>query len=302
MASISKLCFAFPHSYYDLPVGDYFTLNYEIGSGWLDEHQIPDPNVPQSLYEALQELPYNPSLIVPMIEESVLAAGYANDKLGLPGLGMVQAIRCTYRAEQRKRIEEINPDLNPQWLKINDSNIAKFPDWLREDKPVMLKGPASTLNTGVIKLDRPPQSYYELFTYTDKVKQKSFFEIARLRRVVDAPFCVIEEYIEEPQFEISGIVDKSGNICHWFDSLHQSWHDGRISKYDLCLPSKSDELKPIAEEVVTGFGLRGCGFNVEIRQGKVIEIQARLGEDTGSYEKLYSSEYSSAQLLYNYLN
>jgi len=234
---LPKIGFAFPHPYSDPPDGDYFTLNYEIGSGWLNEHRIPDPNVPSTLYEALQGLPYNPSLIVPMIEESVLAAGYANDKLNLPGVGVAQAIGCTYRVAQRKWIDNINPDLNPRWLEVNDSNIVKFPDWLREDKPVILKGPASTLNSGVIKLDRPPQSYYELFTYTDKVKQKSLFETARLRRMINAPFCVIEEYLEEPQFEISGIVDKSGNICHWFDSLHQTWHDERIARYDICFSS-----------------------------------------------------------------
>lgn len=98
-----------------------------------------------------------------------------------------------------------------------------------------------------------------------------------------------EEHIEGPQYEVSAVVGKGGELLTWFRVLHQTWSpDGRrIERYGrerelLLMPNR----KPLPEwltDIAKALGLEYCGMNVEFRtradKAYVIEVHARLGED-----------------------
>lgn len=277
------ICFAFPVT--SPPEGSYLTAVTELGSGWRGEI-VSDFQHPTRLKDDLQG--EEVSTVVPMSEESVLATGFANSYLGLPGLSLNAAMRCTYRLFQRTTIASIDPSLNPEWREAG----TDLPSRLQRD--VVIKAGASTYNRGIVFSDAPTEEAVQ------KATQGAYYELARLRRCgVNRPSAIIEERLEGEQYEVSGIVDRFGHIVRWFQILRQTWDGDRIVNYEVV--KDQDDLIGIARKLVHGFRLRECCFNIEIRGGKVVEIQPRLGEDNGSYYELLAPGESISQVVYDCL-
>lgn len=289
------LCFAYPHPYVDPPLGDYFTVDEETGSGWNNVYTLGDIQNPHSTYiDFINNCP-DPDLVVPITEEAILSAAYINHKLGLSGLSITSALNCVCRARQRSKIDTINPNMNPLWIRAD--RAYSLPDWQK----CVVKAGSSTRGHGVLLADCLQN--LDLSKLIQRVNQSAYYELARTARFMQTkPVTIIEHYIEGEQFEISGIIDKEGKICHWFNVLYQTWSQGKIIGYESVDNRKTDELRLLAEKIVKGFNFRGCGFNIEFRGNKVIEVHPRLGEDLGEYESKLSPGISSAQVLYDKLN
>lgn len=289
----NPLIFAYPHTYVPPIDGDYTTLDEEYGAGWKNTFIVSPLQNPAAFYEDFiqQNIPHAP--VVPMTEEAVLASAYINTQLGLPGLKLTPALNCVCRARQRAIIHNINPELNPKWVRAD--RLWSACKW----KTCVVKAGASTLGHGVRRIVNTSSIRLTI----QEAERAAYYELARAERVIgQRPMAVIEEYIEGEQFEISGVVDSEGRITHWFNVLHQTWDKGRIFQYERTHGSKQEELQELVTPVVKGFGLTTCGFNVEIRGNKIIEIQPRLGEELGEYESLLSPDISSAQMVYNVLS
>ena len=96
---------------------------------------------------------------------------------------------------------------------------------------------------------------------------------------------IVEEFIPFPQYQQDGFV-VDGKIS-FLPTLQQSWKDDYITSY-----RKIDDwaIRDAAEETICALGVNNTPFCIEFRkQGNqpiVIEVNIRLGEDTGLPELL----------------
>lgn len=209
---------------------------------------------------------YKGCILVPLAEEAVLPVGVATHPLAL---SVEAALASSSRFTQRTALPV---ELSPRW------SLSPWPD----AGTLVVKAAASQEGVGVMVID----DVQDATAAARRVRLGAAEELAWLAAIPTASTdTVFEEHLDGPQFEVSGVVGEPG-VCIMWDALQQRWSGGRILEY---LPAPADrqrELVNVAEEAVVSLGLAWCGFCVEIRQGKVVEVNARLGEDELGYDEL----------------
>lgn len=227
--------------------------------------------------------------IVPLVEKVVLACGLAVSKLRLSqgfrlcGNTLETAIICTDRLSQRKALEKTR--LNPNFLLSSDRNIKENLSNIKF--PIVLKKPASARSEGVrIIYDGQELSRFNLNNWA------TTRQMYRLRQVGFKPDYnfLIEEFVEGENWEVDGI--SRGKVTHVFQPLKQTWSKAgeKIIKYEAAVPPPG--LIDSAIKAVEASGIKWSGWCVELKgdvnNWKVIEVNARLGEDGGDFYNLLS--------------
>ncbi len=215
-------------------------------------------------------------LIVAGSEEAVLPSAMAVSQPPVReterrclGLQICPALRCTDRRLQRLALPTA---LNPHW-EVGLSIEPRF--------PLVLKAPASALSHGVQIVTYPE----ELLPAAIKVQAAGNPYLDRFERLMGRSpgyAFISEEYLDGPQYEISGISGGEG-ILWMFAPLLQEWDPagGTIVRYQYVEDVRlAVNLARIASQAVAALGLSWCGWCVEIRGDKVIEAHARMGEDS----------------------
>lgn len=296
---MSNLIFVYPHTYEESPEGSYLTIAEEEGLDWPNTYVIDTGQDPFRFLSDFRKLNLPRAPLVPLTEEAVLAAALVNSEENLPGLKISSALRAVCTDQKRKTIDKIDRNLNPNWKYVSEFSNSY------DESQYVVKAVASTLSHGIRNyVDTSREEFQDVRLVARKAEKAAYYEIARVRRVLRSELntTIIEDYIPGPQFEISGIVNREGKICYWFNALLQHWDKGRISLYESCTKSKTEELRNLVSPVVEEFKFKNCCFNVEVRRNKIIEIQPRLGEEPGElYSNLLSSSSNSFQIIYDNL-
>lgn len=212
--------------------------------------------------------------IVPLVEKTVLACALASQKLGLrDSFGLDAALCGTDRLRQRTALE--NTGLNPRWF-VDDSGDLYF--------PFVAKKPASARSAGVsIVYGREEFEKFlggsELNCHEERLYVSGYPPRYRF---------LAEEFIEGESWEVSGISREAA--AHVFPPLQQIWTEsnGRIIEYRLVAPPAG--LVDAAMLAAERCGMRWCAWCIELKghanRWKVIEVNARLGEDGKNYYRL----------------
>jgi hypothetical protein len=107
-------------------------------------------------------------------------------------------------------------------------------------------------------------------------------EIDRLRQMNIAPNSgIVQEHLDGPQFEISGVVGGRGQ-GYWFPPLLQTWDVNTITNYAEIPHDQSIEF--FARSVVHRLQLQWCFVCIELRRDRAggwraIEVHCRPGDD-----------------------
>lgn len=194
----------------------------------------------------------NPIYALPLVEEEVLRVAFDKEFAPYTRLSTRCAVNCTSRFAQRTALK--GTGLNP----------AEWSEFLWQ--PGVIKSPASCENNGV---------------FFPKVTE----HIELLRRYSPALACVgvIEDFIEGEAWEIDGCI--FDNQWFLFPPVQQFWNEDftKIKKYKRGVPSPSP-IDAVAK-CIDALELNQCCFCIELRltpdkKWKVIEVHARLGEDS----------------------
>jgi len=191
---------------------------------------------------------------MPLTEASVLRTAFDPKYAHLRRLSKQAALACTSRLVQRAALA--GTGFNPRWQPC---------PW----QPGVVKAPVSVENLGVGYL-RANWYTRNLARYAPELKEMG----------------VVEEWIEGEAWEQDGYA-VNGRLG-WFWPLKQHWARNRtkIRKYERA-PSFAgpSELRDATAEVVRTVGLSDacfcCEWRLTQRGWKLIEIQARLGQDEG---------------------
>lgn len=198
--------------------------------------------------------PKNPQYVMPLVEEEVLPVAFSDEYAGPVRLSKTAAINCTSRLAQRVALS--TTDLNPVWEPIRiTSGVIKYP--------------ASCHNNGV-----------------HFVNNTEHLELLKSHAPELAEFGVAEEFLTGDAYELDGVIVQ--NKIHFFHVIKQVWNkeNNQILEY-----RRSPNITGIhysAEKAIQAVGLDNSCFCIEFRQHKstwkIIEIHARLGEDSGLAE------------------
>lgn len=288
-----KVLLAYPHEHVERRPYDLNGTFICVGDDDLDwsEYFIgPDPSHVSGAAKRLCE--FSPTLIIPLSEEAVLACGRASTHLELnAGISMREALRCTDRREQRSWLEQTG--LNPRWWTYGRS---PFPS----DIKLVAKAPASTLSRGVQILE--PNVEHDYVAIARDVYNGARKEVSRLVLAGYIPPypMILEEYLLGPQYEVCGI--STDDVVFCFRPLRHHWDEEErcIVEYE---PIDHDdtalELVEAAIKAVNAIGLTWCGWCVEIRgpPWRIIEVNARLGEDDKDYNQALDPEMNPVERL-----
>jgi hypothetical protein len=194
------------------------------------------------------------AVAMPLTEASVLRTAFDPKYAHLRRLSKNAALACTSRLAQRVALASTG--FNPRW--------QPYP-W----QPGVVKAPVSVENIGV--------GYLRANWYTRNLARHAP-ELAG--------WGVVEEWLEGEAWEQDGYV--VNERLGWFWPLQQYWTQNRakIRKYKRARSfSGPSELRDATAEVVRALGLSDACFCSEWRLTKrgwkLIEIQARLGQDEG---------------------
>ncbi len=211
----------------------------------------------QSRYWPRQQTPDWAVVAMPLNEASVLRTAFDATYTGYRRLSRTAALAATSRLAQRVALASTG--LNPKWQPC---------PW----QSGVVKAPTSVENQGV--------GYLPANWYTRNLR--------RYARELSS-IGVVEEWLEGEAWEQDGYIVK-GQLG-WFWPLRQHWdpRNTKIRKYQRAktLPGP-DGLRESTAIVVRTIGLADCCFCAEWRLTKngwrLIEIQARLGQDEGLAE------------------
>ena len=237
------------------------------------------------LLEMIKEKPVG--LIVPLVEKVVLACGLAVDGSGsrVRGNSFKTAIICTDRLSQRRALEKTG--LNPEYLIYRDRGIL---DELKTfNFPVVLKKPASARSEGVrIVYDREDLENLWKSDF-DRLVTRQMNRLYQIGFRPDYDF-LIEEFIEGEAWEVDGVSREKAAFV--FRPLKQIWVPGFITEYQALTPPPG--LIDAAIKAVEACGIKWSGWCVELKGSannwKVIEVNARLGEDDKNFDNLISPD------------
>ncbi len=201
---------------------------------------------------------------IPLTEDAVLETAFDEKYRHLRRLSKQAAINCSSRLAQRVALSRAG--LNPAW------DVYK---WRPHG---VLKAPASKASDGVVFIEHN-RSTERLLKYVPEL----------------ASIGVWEERIGGVAYEVDGFVSWPKVIC--FQPLRQEWdpEGEQIVRYEPTIPP--DGYQAVVETVLRAVGLDHSCFCVELRwlgdpehdwhcAWKVIEVNARLGEDDGFPELL----------------
>lgn len=188
-------------------------------------------------------------IVFPLVEETVMSVAFDPAYRGMRRISQKCAIRCTSRAAQRWAL--MGTSLNPRWFPY-----PWAPDWV-------VKAPASCLNNGV--------AFTRMTEHVENLQRKS-----RLASVG-----VIEKKIGGEPVEVDGV--RVGGVIRLFPVVSQQWDsdNSRILQYQKI--STPSDLLQVVETCLDAVDLDDGCFCIELRrtpEWKVIEVHARLGEDT----------------------
>lgn len=215
-------------------------------------------------------------VLVPIYEDDVLVVGEVN-RTRPRGLRPEAARATVDRMNQRGLLR---PDISPAWA---TSPLTKVPQ--------VCKAMASSMSRGVVVFDRADDAVRAL----ERAVLNGQEAVAWLEEVSGglAIEAIYEEWIPGPQFEVSGVVADHGDVELW-TPLHQRWSGSVILEYraveDTVLV---EQLHEVAAAAVDDLGLSWTGFCVEIRSGRIIEVNGRLGEDGLGYDALLRGEHET---------
>lgn len=197
-----------------------------------------------------------------LTEAMVLRTAFDPKFSHLRRLSPAAALACSSRLAQRVALASTG--FNPRWQPC---------PW----QPGVVKAPVSVENVGV--------GYLRANWYTRNLKRYAP-ELAAMG--------VVEEWVEGEAWELDGYV-VNGRLG-WFWSLQQHWSSDRkkIRRYKRAKSfTGPSELRDATAEVVRTLGLTDSCFCSEWRLTKrgwkLIEIQARLGQDEGLAELMVDS-------------
>jgi hypothetical protein len=208
----------------------------------------------ESRYWPRQPEPCWAAVAMPLTEAMVLRTAFDAKYDHLRRLSPAAALACTSRLAQRVALASTG--FNPRWQPC---------PW----QPGVVKAPVSVENTGV--------GYLRANWYTRNLKRYAP-ELASMG--------VVEEWVEGEAWELDGYI-VNGRLG-WFWPLQQHWtrDQTKIRKYHRARSfAGPSELRDATAEVVRTLGLADSCFCSEWRLTKrgwkLIEIQARLGQDEG---------------------
>lgn len=206
------------------------------------------------------------SVAIPLTEEWVLACALHN-RFGPDGLRVRAAKAAVDRGVQRETLPE---HLNPRW------------EIIAPNTPMVVKTRASVMNSGVALPVGSALKRLSAVTHSSLLSS-----------------LIIEEYVPGPQYEVNAVVGWSGELLHVFPPTEHTWEPSgtKIKSYEPA-PGMAGIARELLDECVHALGLSACGVNLEWRQDKVIEVQARLGEDPRpEYNRTWYDGDPSAKLI-----
>ena len=252
-----------------------------------------DPNVrvfhwSGTVHNALAALDYLSPLtgvIVPLYEADVLPVAVATEVYGVRGLSWKAVSHTVDRFLLRRTLDG---DLSPQY--------GEAPQWDCGDPwRQVCKARASCCGSGVVAFDEIDDAD----AAAERAVLGAHDEISSLEAaysILGRPSLrypdvrvVYERFIDGPQYEVSGVVAEPGDVEIW-EPLKQRWSGGKILGYERS-EGWDENLRAVAARAVANLGLSWCGFCVEVRQGKVIEVNARLGDDGLGYDALLRGDH-----------
>jgi hypothetical protein len=224
-------------------------------------------------------------LVVPLYEADVLPVGVISDAYEARGLSWEAASRTVDRFLLRRTLD---CDLSPQH--------GVTPQWdYGEGWAQVCKARASCGGSGVVVFDD--------ITDADAAAERAVLGAHDEISALEAAYSVLghasiphpevrvvyERFVDGPQYEVSGVVAEPGDVEIWAP-LKQRWVGGKILGYERS-EGWDERLRAEAARAVANLGLSWCGFCVEVRQGKVIEVNARLGDDGLGYDALLRGDH-----------
>ena len=238
----------------------------------------------EKILAMIQERPVK--IVVPLVEKVVLACAMVVDKTGLRGNSLETAIICTDRLSQRKALE--NTGLNPKWTIYSSIHDREY---FSKKFPVVLKKPASARSEGV-KIAYNQNNLTNLLKLNfNNIVTRQMNRLYQVGFKPDYDF-IIEEFIEGENWEVDGISREK--VAHIFRPLKQIWSKSgeKIVEYQALNPPLA--LINSAIKAIEACGIKWSGWCVELKgranNWKVIEVNARLGEDDKSFYHLLSPE------------
>ncbi len=197
----------------------------------------------------IPDKPERPLFSMPLVEEEVLPVAFSNEYADTIRLSKTAAINCTSRLAQRVALSSTG--LNPVWEPIK----------IRRG---VIKYPASCHNNGV-----------------HFIKNTEHMELLAAYAPELADMGVVESFLQGDPYEIDGAI--IGGKVHFLNSIQQIWNEDK----DTILEYRRTSVTGIhyaAEQAIRAVGLDNSPFCIEFRlhecQWKVIEVHARLGEDS----------------------
>lgn len=224
-------------------------------------------------------------VVVPLYEKDVLPVGVISEFYGTRGLSWMAASHTVDRFLLRRTLDG---DLSPQY--------GEAPQWDYGDPwHQVCKARASCAGSGVVLFDEIEDADAAaeravLGAHDEIFALEAAYSILGHASILHREARVVyERLVDGPQYEVSGVVAEPGDVEIW-TPLKQRWVGGKILGYERS-EGWDERLRDVAARAVANLGLSWCGFCVEVRRGKVIEVNARLGDDGLGYDALLRGDH-----------
>jgi predicted ATP-grasp superfamily ATP-dependent carboligase len=246
--------------------------------------QLPAPNRLKETLDILGKLKFDE--LVAQTEYSLLPGSILARERGLRALSPESAFLCTNKWLQRRELEGHGVPIPNYALVESEKQVIDF----AQTFPVVLKPIASTLGRLVVKvnskeeLEQYVRQLHELLPKSiDILRCREFASLTKQEMDCD-PFkhFLVEEYIDGEVQETDGLL--FGEQLCLFGVTEQILANRSpyffIEGYVLSQTINA-ELQEATIGAVRATQLTDAGFSIEMRGGKVIEVNGRLGEDDG---------------------
>lgn len=222
--------------------------------------------------------------LIVQTEYALLPGAVLCEKLGLPGISLSAALICTNKWLCREILAQ-HDITGPSYMLAEGANqVNQFGFF-----PVVLKGIATTLGRNVVMVnspseldDRVKELKSQLLESPDIGRLLSFAKLTGLDLGCDpSRQFLVEEYLNGHQYETDGLV--YGQVVDIFGVTEPVITEPpRIYFEGYMLPAdRHPSLEVLTTSIIRAIGLTNAGFSIEFRDEKLIEVNARLGEDNG---------------------
>lgn len=246
--------------------------------------ELPRPDRLDDTLKILRELEFDE--LIAQTEYSLLPGSILASERGLRALTPEAAFLCTNKWLQRRSLEAFAVPIPNYRLVENKAEIIRF----AQAFPIVLKPVASTLGRLVVQVNSKEeldqyvlQMRHLLPRSIDVLRCSEFAKLTKQDMGCD-PFkqFLVEEYIDAPVKETDGLL--FGDQLSLFGLTEQVLANQApyffIEAYILSQVI-SEDLLASTEGALKATKLSNAGFSIELRNGKVIEVNGRLGEDDG---------------------